>query len=147
MREGGNGDEAEIGAAVAEALSALRGHHAHDVITAGEWDRVGRMVEIPHERCGVEEANGSDAKAAHRLVYRDRSCTPFVGLSLSPCAHRLNDIHAGPCDHLRTSSCNRNDFGLAGDGPDAGAWTAPHSASGAWPAGTGGAVPHAADGA
>ena len=70
MGEGGNGDEAEIGCTASEALGTLRGHHALDVITAGEWNRVGRMVEIPHERCRVQEANGGNAKTAHWIEYR-----------------------------------------------------------------------------
>ena len=73
MREGGNGDESEIGCAISEALGALRGHHALDVITAGEWHRVGRMVEIPHQRCRIEEADGGNAKTAHSIEYRRTS--------------------------------------------------------------------------
>ena len=70
MREGGNGDEAEIGCAVSEALGALSGHHALDVITAGEWNRVGRMVEIPHQRCRIEKADSGNAKTVHWIEYR-----------------------------------------------------------------------------
>ena len=65
MCEGGNGDEAEIGCAASEALGTFRGHHAFDVITPGEWNRMGRMVEIPHQRCRIEEADSGNAKTTH----------------------------------------------------------------------------------
>jgi hypothetical protein len=65
LRESGDGNEAEIRSAAGKTLGALRGHHAFDVVALGQWNRMGRVVEVPHERCGIQEADGSDTKTAH----------------------------------------------------------------------------------
>ena len=61
--ERGDGDEAEVSAAVEEFISAEGGGGGVEFVAPGERGGAGRVVEVPHERRGVEEANGGDAEA------------------------------------------------------------------------------------
>ena len=60
--QSGDGDEADVGLAGGEARGALGGHHAVDAIAAGERGVEGRMLEIPHQRGGIEKVNGCNAQ-------------------------------------------------------------------------------------
>ena len=66
--QGGNGNEADIGGAVCEALRALRRSHPVNAVAASEIPIQGRVLEIPHERCGIEKADGRDAQALFCLL-------------------------------------------------------------------------------
>lgn len=60
--EGGDGDEAEVGAAAEDLGGALRGPGVVEVVAGGEVGGVGSVIEVPHERRGVEEVDGGDAE-------------------------------------------------------------------------------------
>jgi len=66
--EGGDGDEAEVGGAGGQALSALGGEHPGEVVLFSEGGVEGRVLEVPHERGGIEEADGGDAEAGVRRL-------------------------------------------------------------------------------
>ena len=59
--EGGDGDEAEVGAVFEEVARALRGSGEVDVVAGGKRGGEGWVVEVPHEGRGVEEVDGRDA--------------------------------------------------------------------------------------
>ena len=61
--ERGDGDEAEVGAVAEQIVGALRGLGVVDLVALGELGVVGRVLEVPHERRGVEEVDGGDAEA------------------------------------------------------------------------------------
>ena len=58
--QGGNGYEADVGRAGGQPRRALRWRHAIDGIALGEFGIEGRVLEVPHERGGVEEVDGCD---------------------------------------------------------------------------------------
>lgn len=60
-REGGDGNEAEIGAAAEEIFGALRGLGVVKDVALGKPGVAGRVLEVPHERGGIEELDGGDA--------------------------------------------------------------------------------------
>ncbi len=60
--QGGDGDEADVGRAGGQPRRALGGRHAVDLIALGEFGIEGRVLEVPHERRGVEEVDGGDAE-------------------------------------------------------------------------------------
>jgi hypothetical protein len=60
-REGGDGDQAEVGAASEEFIGAEGRFGVMEGIAFGEFGRERRVLEVPHERGGVEEADGGDA--------------------------------------------------------------------------------------
>ena len=59
--EGGGGDQSQVGRAGRQALGTLRGHHAFDLVAIPKHRGLWRMVEVPHQRRGVQKADGSDA--------------------------------------------------------------------------------------
>ena len=61
--EGGDGDEAEVGAAGEEFVGAERGLGVVEGVALGECGGEGRVLEVPHERRGVEEVDGGYADA------------------------------------------------------------------------------------
>ena len=60
-REGSDGNEAEIGAAAEEIFGALRGLGVVKDVALGKPGVAGRVLEVPHERGGIEELDGGDA--------------------------------------------------------------------------------------
>ena len=62
-RKRGDGDEAEVGAAGEQLVGAERGCGGVEFVALGERGGAGRVVEVPHERRGVKEADGGDAEA------------------------------------------------------------------------------------
>lgn len=61
-RERGDWDQAEVGAAGEQLVSAERGCGGVDLVALDERGGVRWVVEIPHERRGIEKANGGDAE-------------------------------------------------------------------------------------
>ena len=61
--EGGDGDEAEVGAGGEEFGGAEGGLGVVEGVALGEFCGEGRVLEVPHERRGVEEVNGGYADA------------------------------------------------------------------------------------
>jgi len=59
----GDGDQADVGLAGSQAVGALGGQHAVDTVAAGELGLKRRVLEIPHQRRGIEEVDGGDAQA------------------------------------------------------------------------------------
>ena len=59
-------DEANVCDAGCELIGTLRGEHPVEFVALGEFGREGRMFEVPHERRGIEEADGGDTKAGVR---------------------------------------------------------------------------------
>ena len=60
-RERGDGDEAEVGAAGEELVGAERGLGVVKAVALGEFCGERRVLEVPHERGGVEKVDGGDA--------------------------------------------------------------------------------------
>jgi len=61
--EGGDGDETDVGGSGGQARGAFGGGHAGYLIAGGERRVEGRMLEVPHEGRGIEEADGCNAQA------------------------------------------------------------------------------------
>ena len=61
-RERGDGDQAEIGTTGEKLVGAERRGGGVDLVALGECGGARRVVEVPHERRRVEEADGSDAE-------------------------------------------------------------------------------------
>ncbi len=59
--EGCDGDKAEVGATAEELFSAEGRQGVVKVVALGECGGEGRVIEVPHEGCGVEEVDGSYA--------------------------------------------------------------------------------------
>lgn len=59
--EGGDGDEAEVGATSEKLVGAERGLGGVEVVSLGEFCRTRRVLEVPHQRCGIEEVDGGYA--------------------------------------------------------------------------------------
>ena len=71
--KGGDGDQPYIGRAGCQAICALRGQHAVDLVAKGKRGVERRMFEVPHEGRGIEEADGCDAQTglgqgSHALI-------------------------------------------------------------------------------
>jgi len=60
--EGGDGDEAEIGSGGEELVGAEGRLGVVEGVALGESGGEGRVLEVPHERSGVEEVDGGDAE-------------------------------------------------------------------------------------
>ncbi len=60
--EGGDGDEAEVGFSGEEMLGAEGGLGVVKGVAGGEFGGQGWVLEVPHERGGVEEVDGGDAE-------------------------------------------------------------------------------------
>jgi len=60
--EGGDGNEAEVGDAGEELVGAEGGLGVVDGVAGGEGGGKGWVLEVPHERGGVEEVDGGDAE-------------------------------------------------------------------------------------
>jgi len=78
--EGGDGDEAEVGTAGEELGGALRGRGEVEAVALGQLGVEGRVVEVPHERGGVEEVDGGYAER-HRFSLRGPDLGHVVGLA------------------------------------------------------------------
>ena len=62
-----NGDKAdvgviEIGGRGGQAVGALSGRHAVDLVALGERGVERRVLEVPHQRRWIEEVDGCDAQ-------------------------------------------------------------------------------------
>ena len=60
-REGGDGDEAEVGAAFEQVDGALGGLGVVEGEAGGEVGVCGRMLKVPHERRGIKKIDRSNA--------------------------------------------------------------------------------------
>ena len=60
--QGGDGDQADVGRARREPVGALGRKHAINLIALGERSFEWRMLEIPHQRRGIEKTDGGDAQ-------------------------------------------------------------------------------------
>jgi hypothetical protein len=60
--ERGDGNEAEIGASAEEFVGTERGLRVVEGVAFGESGGEWRVLEVPHERSGVEEVNGCDTE-------------------------------------------------------------------------------------
>ena len=67
--EGGDGDEAEVGLVGEEFAGALGGLGEVELVAFGEMGGVRGVVEVPHERGGIEEVDCGYAKRHLLLVY------------------------------------------------------------------------------
>lgn len=65
-RESSDGNQADVGIARCKLIGALRRKHPAEFVTLRQFWRDGRMLEVPHKRCGIKEADGGDAKLAVR---------------------------------------------------------------------------------
>ena len=61
--EGGYGDEAEVGAGGEKFGGAEGGLSVVEGVALGQFGGMGRVLEVPHERRGVEEVDGGYADA------------------------------------------------------------------------------------
>ena len=61
-RERGNGDEAEVCASGEKLVGAERGLGVVEGVASGESGGQRWVLEVPHERSGIEEVDGGDAK-------------------------------------------------------------------------------------
>jgi len=60
--QGGDRDQADVRRARGQAVGALCGAHAVDLVAKGERGVEGRMFKVPHQRRGIEKANGGDSQ-------------------------------------------------------------------------------------
>jgi len=60
--ERGDGDEAQVGAAGEQIGGALRGGGEVELVACGQLCVEGRVVEVPHQRGGIEEVDGGYAE-------------------------------------------------------------------------------------
>ncbi len=74
--EGGDGDEAKVGSAFEQVAGAVGGCGEVEVVAGGEGGLEGRVVEVPHERGGVQEVDGGYAEG-HRVEFRGQQQIPF----------------------------------------------------------------------
>ena len=62
----GDGDEADVGFARGQLGGAFGGRHAVNLIAECEWGLKGRVLEVPHQRRGVQKADGGNAQTGLR---------------------------------------------------------------------------------
>ena len=75
--ESGDGDETEISGAGVEIARALRGSGEVDIVALSEGGGERRVVEVPHEGCGIEEVDCRYAKS-HRVSVRGHGSRMLV---------------------------------------------------------------------
>ena len=61
-RERGDGNQAKVGAGGEELVGAERRLGVVEGVTLGQCGRERGVLEVPHERSGVEEVDGGDTK-------------------------------------------------------------------------------------